>query len=703
MNITSNFRSPLAYRLFPLLLLLSLAAVQAEIPTVPVSALVADSRHEQETELVLDILSNHHYRKRTLDDRLSSEILDNYLERLDPQRSFFTQADIDEFGAYRHALDEALEAADLQAAYAIFRRYRQGIERRVEYAIGLLDKKFDFSIDEEFAFDRREAPWAKDESELNELWRKRVKNDYLNLKLAEKDEAEIKDTLMKRYRRLRTTTQQLNADDVFQSFINAYTAAIEPHTNYFSPRTSENFDIGMRLSLEGIGAVLRGNSDYTQVQKVVPGGPAELGGELHREDKIIGVGQDEDGPIVDVIGWRLDDVVDLIRGPKGSVVRLEILPKGIGAEGPGKIIAITRDKIKLEEQAAKSEIIEVGQSGRIGVIDVPTFYSDFAAQARGEKDYKSTSRDVRKLLAALKQEGLDGIIIDLRGNGGGSLDEALEFTGLFIEAGPVVQTRDAQGSIKINRDPDPGLAYAGPLAVLVDRNSASAAEIFAGAIQDYRRGIIIGEPTFGKGTVQSVIDLNRFARNSADKLGRLKTTIAQFFRISGGSNQHKGVIPDIVFPTAQFITEHGERSLDNALPWTAVRPAKYIPARAPIGRFDHARRLHHTRLETDKLFPLILEELALGRQAREKKSITLLEEKRQVEREKLRANKKRISDEFRSAQGLPPRPDEEDADTANDEDQPPDDEEDQLDVLLEESAQILLDLITPEQKTAAKI
>ena len=684
-------------KLLPLLLCLFIAPTAAEIPIVPLSELVADDRHRQEAKLILNIVSNHHYRKKTLDNALSSEILSNYLDALDPNRSFFTQQDINEFEGYRHALDEALEESDLEPAFLIFRHYRRRLDEQIDHAIKLLEDEFDFSINEEFEFDRRKSAWVKNKTELNELWRKRVKNDYLNLKLAKKEDAEIKTSLRKRYKRLRTNTFQLNANDIFQSFINAYTTSIEPHTNYFSPRTSENFDISMRLSLEGIGAVLRGNSDYTEVQKVVPGGPADLGGQLHGEDKIIGVGQDQNGEIIDVIGWRLDDVVDLIRGPKGSIVRLEILPKGTGAEGPGRIISITRDKIKLKEQAVKSEIIKVTGDRHIGVIDVPAFYSDFAAQARGEKDYKSTSRDVRKLLAELQQEKIEGIIIDLRGNGGGSLAEALEFTGLFITSGPVVQTKDANGRIEINRDPDPGIAYAGPLAVLVDRNSASASEIFAGAIQDYRRGIIIGEPTFGKGTVQSLVDLNRFAKNSDHKLGRLKTTVAQFFRISGGSNQHKGVVPDIIFPTAEFISDHGERSLDNALPWTTVKPTRYMAVNAPVNSFDRARALHGTRLRTDKFFPLIMEELRLQKKITQRKTMTLLEDERKKERENLLATQKRIRNEFRIAQGLAPLTDE--AEETEEEDKIR--EEEALDVLLEETAQILIDLITPTQKTVS--
>ena len=667
--------------------------LSAEIPLVSVNDLESGKQYEKAAEIIRHIIDVYHYRKKPLDDELSSQIFDNYLKSLDQNHSFFVQSDIDEFERYRERLDNALQRPDLSPAFEIFKRYRKRIEQRVDHALKVLDSEFDFSIAEDYQFDRRDSNWANNSSELDELWRKRVKNDYLGLLLAEKEESDIRDTLRKRYERLKTSTFQLDANDVFQTFINAYTTAIEPHTSYFSPRTSENFDISMRLSLEGIGAVLRAETDYTQVQKIVPGGPADLSKQLFAEDRIVGVGQGEDGDIVDVIGWRLDDVVDLIRGAKDTVVRLEVLPKDTAHKGPNKIVSIVRDKIKLEEQAAKSSIIDIqGASGRIGVIDVPTFYSDFAAQAAGDRNYKSTTRDVRKLLKELDQENVDGIIIDLRSNGGGSLSEALEFTGLFIESGPIVQTKDATGRIEVNNDPDPGIAYAGPLAVLVDRNSASASEIFAGAIQDYQRGIIIGEPTFGKGTVQQIFDLNRLARNTGNKHGRLKTTIAQFFRISGGSNQHKGVVPDIVFPTAVTADDHGERALDNALPWEKIKPARYISASAPVDSFARAQQQFDLRVQSNKLFQLLLEQQAISQSASEKKVVSLLREARQNEREELLATQLKLRNEFRLAQGLEPLSDAED--------ESDEEEEEPIDVLLEETAQILFDLISPARSTA---
>lgn len=675
-------------------LLIISTGVTAEVRTVSVSELEPENKHIRASELITHILTTYHYKKTELDDELSSAIYKHYLENLDQNKAYFIKSDILEFEPYRFKIDDAIMQSDLSPAYNIFKRYRQRVDERIDFALKTLEQKFDFTIDETYRFDRRDDDWSNTRKELDALWRKRVKNDVLNLQLAKKDDAEIKKTLTSRYERIRSSTFQLNSNDVFQSFINAYTTSIEPHTAYFSPRTSENFDISMRLSLEGIGAVLRAENDYTQVVKVITGGPAELSGQIDADDRIIGVGQDKKGEIIDVIGWRLDDVVDQIRGPKGTVIKLEVLPKGTGPEGPSKIVMLTREKIKLEEQDASSSIIEIPESNtKIGVIDLPTFYIDFAAQAEGKKDYKSTSRDVRKLIKEMLKENIDGLIVDLRSNGGGSLSEALELTGLFIDRGPVVQTKDASGRVDINYDPEPGISYPGPLAVLVDRNSASASEIFAGAIQDYRRGIIVGEPTFGKGTVQNVIDLNRFIKESNEDHGRLKTTIAQFFRVSGGSNQYKGVIPDIVFPTAENSEDQGERAYENALPWDRVKAARYYPANAPIDSFIFAKEEHEKRIKQNKLFQLLMDDVYLQREASDRKEIPLLQSKRKAEREKILAAKKDIENAMRAEKGLPPLKEDEEFDpsqiTENDGENEP------IDVLLNETAEILNDLIKP--------
>jgi len=682
--------------LFTTALLLIFTAVGADVRTVSVSELEPESKHIRASELITHILTTYHYKKTELDDTLSSSIYKHYLENLDQNKAYFLKSDIQEFERYRFKIDDAILRSDLSPAFDIFKRYRKRVDERIKFALSALNEHFNFNVDESYRFDRREDDWAADKTELDSLWRKRVKNDVLNLQLTKKEADEIKKTLTARYERILSSTFQLNSNDVFQSFINAYTTSIEPHTAYFSPRTSENFDISMRLSLEGIGAVLRGDNDYTQVVKIITGGPADLSGELGSDDRIVGVGQNKDGEIVDVIGWRLDDVVDLIRGPKGTIIKLEVLPKGIGPQGPSKIVMMTREKIKLEEQGASSSIIDIPESHtRIGVIDLPTFYIDFAAQAEGKKDYTSTSRDVRKLIKDMLKENIDGLIVDLRDNGGGSLSEALELTGLFIDRGPVVQTKDASGRVDINYDPEPGISYPGPLAVLVDRNSASASEIFAGAIQDYHRGIIVGEPTFGKGTVQNVIDLNRFIKESDEDHGRLKTTIAQFFRVSGGSNQYKGVIPDIIFPTAEDSSDQGERSYENALPWDQVKAAKYYPASAPVDSFVIAKEESEKRIKNNKLFQLLLDDLYLQREASERKEIPLLESKRKEEREKLLAAKKTIQNAMRAEKGLPPLNDDEEIELSAISEDEIDEEDKPIDILLNETAKILNDLIKP--------
>ena len=674
-----------------LFIALCLAAIPAtaEITLVPEKDLAPEAKHVRSTKIIRHLIESFHYQPRELDDDLSSSILDHYLENLDPNRSYFLENDIQSFQVYRDKLDNALKDGNLAPAFHIFKVYRNRVDERINYALDLLKKDFSFDVDEDYRFDRRDDPWPANKTELDEIWRKRVKNDVLNLRLAKKEKDDYISTLEKRYQRIRTSTFQLNSNDIYQSFINSYTTAIEPHTAYFSPRVSENFDISMRLSLEGIGAVLTSDNDYTVIQRIIPGGPADLSSQLHDKDKIVGVGQGKSGEIVDVIGWRLDDVVELIRGPKDTVLRLEIIPNKLGTDGPNKIITLTRDKIKLEEQAAKSEIITVPDTDtKIGVIDVPTFYIDFAAQSRGDKNYKSTTHDVQKLIADLKKENISGLIIDLRGNGGGSLSEALEFTGLFIDKGPVVQTRDSTGKIEVSGDNDPGIAYDGPLVVLVDRNSASASEIFAGAIQDYQRGVIIGEPTFGKGTVQSIMDLNRHVRNTKVDHGKLKATIAQFFRISGDSNQFKGIVPDIIYPTADTADDYGERSFDNALPSAQIKAAKFSKVNAFDTDFSTILENHRNRIGSDRAFQLLMEEIDLSRKLSENKTVTLLESRRKKEQDELEATRRNLQNEMRIAQGLDPIPVDADLEEINE-----DEVQDTSDILLNETANILNDII----------
>jgi carboxyl-terminal processing protease len=557
-------------------------------------------------KLVNAIISRYHYKKVDLDDSLASEIFTKYLNSLDYSHSYFLASDIDKFNQFKYQLDDMIKDGDIDPAFAIFNTFKERTHQRLDYAESLLKKKFNFTKSDSIEINRENEPWPKTEKEAEEIWYKRVKSDALNLKLNGKNWDSIVETLTKRYENYRKAIDQYNSEDVFQQFMNAYTESIDPHTNYFSPITSDNFKINMSLSLEGIGAQLRTEDDYTKVVEIIPGGPAYKSGLLHPDDKIVGVAQGDTGEMEDVIGWRITDVVQLIRGKKGTTVRLSIISADGGANALPHVITLVRDKVKLEEQAAKDSVLELidqKKPFKIGIIKVPAFYSDYEAQQRGDKDYKSTTRDVKKLLEQLKDEKVDGVIIDLRNNGGGSLQEAIEMTGLFIKKGPVVQVRDADGSINVDRDPDPSIEYDGPLAVLVNRFSASASEIFSAAIQDYGRGLIIGEQTYGKGTVQNLVDLNRLMRDSDNKLGQVKLTIAKYYRIDGGSTQHKGVIPDIKYPTPFGDSkEYGESSEPSALPWDQIAPTDYQKYGDFSSYIPQLIKLHDERVKKDPEF-----------------------------------------------------------------------------------------------------
>ena len=640
--------------LLGLLVALSSAGISPAISSV--STLTAEAHHDRTLKLINYFVERYHYRKTRLDDLLSSQILDRYLNALDVNRSYFLANDIEFFESYRYELDDYLNAQDSEPLFGIFNVYRSRVLNRIDYALDLLETPFDFSVDEVYPFDRTKAPWAVDSADLDDLWRRRVKNDYLVLKLEGKTHSEIAKTLKDRYQQQKRRISQLSSQDVFQIIVNAYMSAIEPHTGYFSPRATENFKIRMSLSLEGIGAVLQAQNEFTVVQRVVPGGPAEFEGSLRAGDRIVGVGQGDTEPVVDVIGWRLDDVVDLIRGPKGSIVRLQIRPDPKTGNSESRILALTRDEIKLEEQAAQSTLLAVRdteQVRRIGVIDIPTFYVDFDARSRGDADYRSTTRDVRRLITELENEGIDGLIIDLRGNGGGALAEATALTGLFIDSGPVVQVRDARGRTRVNRDPSDGLAYAGPLAVIVDRDSASASEIFSGAIQDYHRGIIVGEPTYGKGTVQNLIDLDRYSQDPEQSLGQLKLTIAQFFRITGASTQHRGVVPDIALPSRGPDLPYGEKALENALPFAEIDAAIFsqVSNDHPTYDLDQLRKIHNARVLSDPDFSYLADLREIDLPLAQVTEVSLLESQREKDRDHRQGEQKRIFELLKQAYG----------------------------------------------------
>lgn len=631
-------------------LALALAAT-GKAPAAP-EALAPTVEQQAAARLVYGILSDSRYvyRAMPLNDTLSADIHRRYLESLDAQKLFFTRADIQRFEPQRLRHDDAIKAQALDPAFEIFTTYQARVAERVAFARSLLAKPFDFSKDETWLYDREEADWAADAAELDAAWRKYVKNDALRLKLAGRSQEDIRKTLDKRYAGLAERVAELRADDAFETYMNAYASSIDPHTSYMSPRNAENFNMQMSLSLEGIGAVLQRQDEFVVVRTVVPGGPAANSGRVKVGDRVIAVGQGDSGPMVDVVGWRIDDTVALIRGKKGSKVRLDVLPAEAGVDAKPQQVVIVRDKVKLEEQAAQKRIIEVGDR-RIGVVELPTFYLDFEARRRGDRDARSATADVARLLRELKAEKVDGVVIDLRDNGGGSLLEAVELTGLFIDTGPVVQVRETGGRVSVQADEEGGVAWDGPLAVLVNRASASASEIFAAAIQDYGRGLIIGEPTFGKGTVQSLIDLDRFPRKDDVKFGQVKLTVAQFFRVEGGTTQHAGVVPDLQFPVSLDASEYGESTYDNALPATRIQRAPH----ANLGKFSaltpQLAANHQARVAKDQEFQWWAEDVARFRAERERKSVSLNEAVRRAERDRLEAERKKRQAE-RVAAGL---------------------------------------------------
>jgi len=606
----------------------------------PVEITKLTPRHSFELKMVNSMLKRYHYKKFKLDDAFSEKILNQYIKEFDPSRIYFTQEDITAFKKHSHDIDDYILKGDTGPAVKIFKLYQQRVKERSHYAANRIVKPLDLNGSDTYQFDRREAPWAKDQKALNALWDKRLKNDYINQILADKKPQEAIKSLKKRYLNIAKRTSQIKPNELFQTIVNAYAGAIEPHTSYLSPRSSEQFDINMSLSLSGIGAVLRTEDEHTKIISVVPGGPADLTGKISRGDRIIGVGQGNKEAIKDIVGWRLTDVVNIIRGKKGSTVVLSILPHETGLSGKPETVSIVRDKIKLEHQAASKRIIEIkkenGKMAKVGVIKLPSFYIDFKARNRGDEDYAGTTRDVKKLLLELEKQGIDELIIDLRGNGGGSLSEVVSLTGLFIPKGPVVQINDSTGHTDVLKDEDSSVIFQGPMAVMIDKGSASASEIFAGAIQDYGRGIIIGDTSFGKGTVQTILPLNSYTRKQFDKpLGQLKITTAQFFRINGESTQHKGVIPDISWNLPAIDADLGERAYKNALPWRQIQEAPHKRFKQAFGQsaIVLAKEKSINRQKKTPKYVATVKRLKLLIEAGNEKSVSLNLAKRKAKRE----------------------------------------------------------------------
>ncbi|WP_165840714.1 carboxy terminal-processing peptidase [Pseudomonas sp. SDI] len=639
---------------------------------------------------VVELLKRHHYSKPPLNDARSVIIYDSYIKLLDPSRSYFTASDIAEFDKWKTQFDDFLKAGNLDPGFTIYKRYLDRVKSRLDFTLAELNKgvdKLDFSAKETLLVDRKDAPWMKNEAELDDLWRKRVKDEVLRLKIAGKETKAIQELLTKRYKNQLARLDQTRAEDIFQAYINTFAQSYDPHTNYLSPDNAENFDINMSLSLEGIGAVLQSDNDQVKIVRLVPAGPAAKTKQVAPADKIVGVAQG-DKEMVDVIGWRLDEVVKLIRGPKGSVVRLEVIPASNAPnDQTSKIVAITREAVKLEEQAAKKSVLNLKQDGRdykLGIIEIPAFYLDFKAFRAGDPEYKSTTRDVKKLLTELQKEKVDGVVIDLRNNGGGSLQEATELTSLFIDKGPTVLVRNSDGRVDVLEDENTGAFYKGPLALLVNRLSASASEIFAGAMQDYHRALIIGGQTFGKGTVQTIQPLNH---------GELKLTLAKFYRVSGQSTQHQGVLPDIDYPSVIDTKEIGESALPEAMPWDTIRPA-IKPAADPFKPFlAQLKTRHDTRSAKDPEFVYIRDRLALTQKLMNEKTVSLNEAERRAQHADIESKQLALENTRRKAKGEEPlkelKKEDEDAIPAEPDDSKPED-----DAYLAETGRILLDYLS---------
>jgi len=686
----------LAIALLALMSLPALSNSDSNAESTPSAAdenqfLFPEQRHENIAELVAQFIQKSHYNQVAVNDELSSKVLDSYIENLDRNRMYLLASDIEYFERYRYQLDDIVKSKPLDPVYEMFEVYQTRVRERLNFALLQLETEPDFTSDGEYQFDRMEEPWAADSAELDAIWRKRVVNDALSLALEDEPWEKIHDVLSKRYKGFIKRLDQVNNDDVFERFMNMFAHAVDPHSSYLSPRNADEYRIAMSLSYVGIGATLQTEDDFVRIVNIIRGGPADFDGKLKRDDRITAVAQGAEGEFADVIGWRLDDVVDLIRGPKESIVRLRIIPANAVPGSPKQVIELTRGSVKLEEQAAKRKIIKVPREGRewsIGVIEVPGFYRDYRALNSGDTDFTSVTKDVKRLIGELEEQGIDGLVVDMRGNGGGHLTEATALSGLFIDNGPIVQLRN---SVDVDRsppqrldDPDPvaRVAYNGPLAVLVDRFSASASEIFAGAIQDYARGVIIGQQTFGKGTVQNLYSLDQYFRSEDEKgFGQLTLTIGKYYRVTGASTQHRGVYPDISLPSNIDTEIVGESARENALPWDTVKTTRFA-AGAPLGVTIESLTANHVeRSKIDPNFQYQMDRIQASKEIRDQKTVSLNIETRRTQREEQLGEALDRENERRMALQLEPL---ETLDDIEDEDVP--------DVQLDQAAKIVTDM-----------
>ena len=600
------------------------------------SLLYPNAKHREQSKLIYQLLSKYHYKKINLDDSLSEKILKKYINSLDPNKEYFFNSDINYFNQYKYQIDDYVMSGYLEPAYEIFTVYNERVKNRIGYVYSLLENEPNFSLDEDLIFDRKNSSWFIDINEMDDYWRKKIKNSILNLKILGKDWESNKETLDKRYKRFEKTISQFNSEDVFEMFINSYAELFDPHTNYFSPVNADRFEINMSKTFEGIGARLQQDVEYTTIFQIMPGGPAYRNKELEKGDRIIGVGQGEEGVFEDIIGWRLDDVVSKIKGPKGSVVQLLVLKKESNIDDYPDTVRLVRDRVDVVDEDATFDIIPYRANNKnynVGLIKIPSFYINFEEAQRGKKDYKSVTRDVKRCIDSLNALSVDGIIIDLRNNGGGSLQEAIDLTGLFIETGPVVQIKSSSGRIEVEKDFDRSIHYNGPLLVLNNSFTASSSEIFSGALKDYNRGLVVGESTFGKGTVQNLIDLDRFFPNSNLQFGQLKITLAKYYRVSGGSTQKIGVEPHIEFPNIYDRSIYTENSRNNALEWDKIRDITFDKINyinEPL--VNHLNATFQNDIKSDSSFINYLSYVEDTKENRKKKKISLNYSKRITEK-----------------------------------------------------------------------